>query len=44
MANRIPQEIIEEVLERSNIVDIVGEYVALKKRGRKLFRTLPLPQ
>lgn len=41
MANRIPQEIIEEVLERSNIVDIVGEYVALKKRGRNYFGLCP---
>jgi len=41
MANRIPQEIIEEVLQQSNIVDVVGEYVALRKRGRNYFGLCP---
>ena len=41
MANRIPQEIIEEVLQQSNNVDVVGEYVALRKRGRNYFGLCP---
>ena len=41
MANRIPQEIIEDVLDQTNIVDVVGEYVALKKRGRNYFGLCP---
>ena len=30
MAQRIPQEVIEEVRHRTNIVDIIGQYVQLK--------------
>ncbi len=30
----IPQEIIEEIKERTNIVDLVSEYVNLKKSGK----------
>ncbi len=33
---RIPQTVIDDIRERSNIVDIVGQYVQLKKSG-KLF-------
>lgn len=32
MAQRIPQEVIEEVRHRTNIVDIIGQYVQLKIR------------
>ncbi|MDO4732467.1 MAG: DNA primase [Bacillota bacterium] len=41
MANLIPQEIIEEILQQSNIVDVVGEYVSLRKRGRNFFGLCP---
>lgn len=34
MANRIPQQVIEEIRSKSNIVDIVGQYVQLKKTGK----------
>ena len=34
MAQRIPQEVIEEVRHRTNIVDIIGQYVQLKKSGK----------
>ncbi len=36
MAQRIPQEVIEEVRHRTNIVDIIGQYVQLKKSGKKI--------
>ena len=41
MVNRIPQEIIEEVMQRADIVEIVGEYVALRRRGRNYFGLCP---
>lgn len=31
---RIPQELIDEIREKANIVDIVGQYVQLKKTGK----------
>lgn len=31
---RIPQTVIDDIRERSNIVDIVGQYVQLKKSGK----------
>jgi DNA primase len=33
MAYRIPEETIEEIRERTDIVELVSEYVSLKKRG-----------
>lgn len=41
MANLIPQEIIDEIMQRADIVEIVGEYVALKRRGRNFFGLCP---
>ena len=41
MPNLIPQDIIDEVMARADIVDIVGEYVALKRRGRNHFGLCP---
>src|SRR5699024_1423686 len=34
MYSQIPEEIIRKVRNENDIVDIVGEYVTLKKRGR----------
>lgn len=34
MAQRIPQEVIEEIRQRTNIVDVIGQYVQLKKSGK----------
>lgn len=31
---RIPEETIEEIRERTNIVDLIGEYIQLTKRGK----------
>lgn len=41
MAQRIPQEVIEEVRQRTNIVDIVGQYVQLKKSGKNYMGLCP---
>lgn len=38
---RIPQTIIDDIRERSNIVDIVGQYVQLKKSGKNYFGLCP---
>ena len=35
MAGRIPQPFIDEIVARSDIVDIIGARVALKKSGRE---------
>lgn len=41
MAQRIPQEVIEEVRHRTNIVDIIGQYVQLKKSGKSYMGLCP---
>ncbi|WP_142431037.1 DNA primase [Enterococcus faecalis] len=41
MAQRIPQEVIEEVRHRTNIVDIIGQYVQLKKSGKNYIGLCP---
>ncbi|EGO5844262.1 DNA primase [Enterococcus faecalis] len=41
MAQRIPQEVIEEVRHRTNIVDIIGQYVQLKKTGKNYMGLCP---
>lgn len=41
MAQRIPQEVIEEVRHRTNIVDIIGQYVPLKKSGKNYMGLCP---
>lgn len=38
---RIPQEIIEQVREQTNIVDVVGQYVQLKKSGKNYLGLCP---
>ncbi|WP_085991883.1 DNA primase [Oceanobacillus senegalensis] len=41
MANQIPEEVIEEVRKSNDIVDVIGEYVQLKKQGRNFFGLCP---
>ena len=40
---RYSEDIIEEVRSRNNIVDVVGEYVRLQKKGQQLFWTVSFP-
>ncbi|GAA3321777.1 hypothetical protein GCM10020331_039000 [Ectobacillus funiculus] len=37
MTNRIPEEVIEQVRRSVDIVDVIGEYVQLRKQGRNYF-------
>ncbi|MGX6980069.1 DNA primase [Vagococcus elongatus] len=39
--NRIPQEVIDEIRIGTNIVDVVGQYVQLKKSGKNYFGLCP---
>lgn len=41
MPNQIPEEVIEEVRKSNDIVDVIGEYVQLKKQGRNFFGLCP---
>ncbi|NLF79573.1 MAG: DNA primase [Clostridia bacterium] len=41
MAARIPQEILDELMSRADIVEIIGEYVPLQKKGRNYFGLCP---
>lgn len=41
MTRKIPEEFIEEVRQKINIVDIIEPYVQLKKSGRNLFGLCP---
>jgi len=41
MATRIPQEFIDEVTSKTNIVDVISKYVQLKKSGKNLFGLCP---
>ncbi len=41
LSNQIPEEVIEQVREANNIVDVIGEYVQLKKQGRNYFGLCP---
>lgn len=41
MTNQIPEELIEKVRKENDIVDIVGEYVQLKKQGKNFFGLCP---
>jgi len=41
MAAMIPEDIIEQVRQASDIVDILGQYVRLKKRGRNFLALCP---
>ncbi|RNF41029.1 DNA primase [Planococcus salinus] len=41
MSTRVPEEVIEKVRSSTDIVDLVGEYVQLTKRGRNWFGLCP---
>ncbi|WP_394119783.1 DNA primase [Planococcus donghaensis] len=41
MSNRVPEEVIEKIRSSTDIVDVVGEYVQLTKRGRNWFGLCP---
>lgn len=34
MAQRIPEELIEEIRSQADIVDVISSYMQLTKRGR----------
>lgn len=38
---RIPSEILDEIIARTDIVDVVGRYVPLKKQGQNYFGLCP---
>ena len=41
MGNRIPEELPEKIQRTSDIVDVISEYVQLKKQGRNYFGLCP---
>ncbi|WLR49873.1 DNA primase [Bacillus tianshenii] len=41
MTNRIPEDTIEKIRSENDIVDVVSEYVQLKKQGRNYFGLCP---
>lgn len=41
---RVPEETIERIREANDIVDIVGQYVQLRKRGKNYFGLCPFHQ
>ncbi|MFB4166500.1 DNA primase [Virgibacillus sp. JSM 102003] len=41
LPNQVPEEVIEEVRKSNDIVDVIGEYVQLKKQGRNFFGLCP---
>ncbi|UOY89853.1 DNA primase [Bacillus glycinifermentans] len=41
MGNRIPDEIVEQVQKSADIVEVIGEYVQLRKQGRNYFGLCP---
>ncbi|WP_035618734.1 DNA primase [Lacticigenium naphthae] len=38
---RIPEETVQSVLTQTNIVDVISQYVQLKKQGKNLFGSCP---
>ncbi len=44
MGNRIPEDLIERIRTSVDIVDVVSEYVQLKKQGRNYFGLCPFHQ
>ncbi len=41
MAGRIPHQFIDELISRTDIVELIGEYVPLKKAGREFVACCP---
>src|SRR5690625_6456606 len=41
MVKKIPEEMIEEISKKNDIVDVIGEHVQLKKQGRNYFGLCP---
>src|SRR5690554_7617650 len=41
MAGMIPEELIEEIRTKSDIVDVISDYMQLTKRGRNWFGLCP---
>lgn len=41
MVNQIPNEVIEQIRNANDIVDVIGEYVQLKKQGRNYVGLCP---
>ncbi|MGM9987886.1 MAG: DNA primase [Bacillaceae bacterium] len=41
MGNRIPEEIVDQIRNTVDIVDVISEYVQLKKQGRNYFGLCP---
>ena len=41
MQKQIPQELVESIRSSNDIVDVIGEYVQLKKQGRSYFGLCP---
>ncbi|MEI4829313.1 DNA primase [Bacillus sp. FJAT-53711] len=41
MGNKIPEEVVEQIRTSSDIVEVIGEYVQLKKQGRNYFGLCP---
>src|SRR5690625_1308199 len=41
MGKRIPEEVIEQIKTTNDIVDIIGEYVSLKKQGKNFVALCP---
>lgn len=39
----IPQDVIDNIINTANIVDVIGDYVKLKKSWSKLQGSLPIP-
>ena len=38
-----PEELIEEVRTRNDIVEVISGYVRLQKKGKQLFRAVSVP-
>ncbi|WP_227395123.1 DNA primase [Jeotgalibacillus aurantiacus] len=41
MSERIPEEVVDQIRSKTDIVDIISEYVQLKKQGRNYFGLCP---
>lgn len=41
MAGKIPETVIDDIRSQTNIVDVIGQYVQLKKQGKNLFGVCP---